>query len=83
MVALFPFCFGVSSVKLNIRKKGTLIIKGLVGNLVICKVVGTYGFPVYLFILGPGHLPYSYLDPLCTSLVYYHRVGSLWAAPRH
>ena len=30
----FPVCLGVSLAKLNIRKKGTLIIKGSVGNLV-------------------------------------------------
>ena len=30
---LLPFYFGVSSLKLNSRKKGTLIIHGLLGNL--------------------------------------------------
>ena len=28
--ALLPFVFGVSSIKPNIRKKGTLIVKGLI-----------------------------------------------------
>ena len=32
-VPFFPFQFGVSLLKLNIRKKGTLIIMGLLGNL--------------------------------------------------
>ena len=32
--ALLPFYFGVSLLKLNSRKKGTLIISGLLGNLV-------------------------------------------------
>ena len=31
--ALLPFLFGVSLLKLNSRKKGTLIINGLLGNL--------------------------------------------------
>ena len=35
VVPMFPFLFGVSLLKLNIRKKGTLIIKGLLGNLVL------------------------------------------------
>ena len=29
----FPFYFGISLLKLNIRKKGTLVIEGLLGNL--------------------------------------------------
>ena len=34
VVRFFPFCFWGSLFKLTIRKKGTLIIKGLMGNLV-------------------------------------------------
>ena len=30
-----PFYLGVSLLKLNSRKKGTLIVKGLLGNLVM------------------------------------------------
>ena len=30
-----PFCFRVPLLKLSIRKKGTLIIKGLLRNLVV------------------------------------------------
>ena len=33
MVPFFPFYFGVSLFKLNTRKKGTLILKGLLGKL--------------------------------------------------
>ena len=33
----FPFCVGVSLLKLNGRKKRTLIIEGLLGNLVKVK----------------------------------------------
>ena len=33
VVHFFRFYFGVSLLKLNMRKKGTLIIKGLLGNL--------------------------------------------------
>ena len=35
VVPFCPFCLGVSLLKPNIRKKGTLIIKGLLGNLVL------------------------------------------------
>ena len=35
VVPFCPFYFGVSLLKLNSRKKGTLIINGLLGNLVI------------------------------------------------
>ena len=35
MVPFCPFCFGVSLLQLNSRKKGTLILNGLLGNLVI------------------------------------------------
>ena len=31
----FPFYLGVSLLKLNSRKKGTLFMKGLLGNLVL------------------------------------------------
>ena len=34
VVPFFPFYLGVSLLKLNSRKKGTLIIMGLLGNLV-------------------------------------------------
>ena len=34
VVPLFPFYLGVSLGELNIRKKGTLIIQGSLGNLV-------------------------------------------------
>ena len=33
VVPFFRFYVGVSLLKLNIRKKGTLIIRGLLGNL--------------------------------------------------
>ena len=33
VVPFCPFYFGVSFLKLNSRKKGTLIINGLLGNL--------------------------------------------------
>ena len=33
-VPFYPFCLGVSLLKLNSRKKGTLMIRGLLGNLV-------------------------------------------------
>ena len=33
VVPFAPFCFGVSLLKLKIRKKGTRIIKGLLWNL--------------------------------------------------
>ena len=33
-----PFCFKVPLLKLNIRIKGTLIMKGLLGNLVISSI---------------------------------------------
>ena len=33
VVPFCPFCFGVSLLKLNSGKKGTLIINGLLGNL--------------------------------------------------
>ena len=33
VVPFFPFCLGVSLLKLNSRKKDTLSIKGLLGNL--------------------------------------------------
>ena len=33
VVSFFPFYLGVSLLKLNSRKKGTLIFKGLPGNL--------------------------------------------------
>ena len=35
---LFPFYFGVSLFNLDIRKEGTLIIMGLLGNLVFKKM---------------------------------------------
>ena len=35
VVPFCPFNFGVSLLKLNSRKKGTLIINGLLGNLVL------------------------------------------------
>ena len=35
---LFPFHFGVSGFKLNTRKKGTLILTGLLGNLAIVRL---------------------------------------------
>ena len=34
VVPFYPFCLGVSLLKLKSRKKGTLIIRGLLGNLV-------------------------------------------------
>ena len=34
VVPVFPFCFEVFLLKLNIREKGNLIIKGLLGNVV-------------------------------------------------
>ena len=33
VVGFYPFYFGVSLLKLNSRKKGTLVIMGLLGNL--------------------------------------------------
>ena len=33
VIPFCPFCFRVPLLKLNIRKKGTLIIKGLLRNL--------------------------------------------------
>ena len=33
VVPVFPFCLGVSLLKLNVRKMGACIIKGLLGNL--------------------------------------------------
>ena len=36
-VPFCPFYFGVSFLKLNSRKKGTLIINGLLGNLGTCR----------------------------------------------
>ena len=43
---LFLFYFGVSLLKLNIRKKGTLIIQGLLGNLAfIASLFGGLGLP--------------------------------------
>ena len=36
VVPCLPFYLGVSLLKLNIWKKGTLIVKGLLGNLVYC-----------------------------------------------
>ena len=40
VVPFYPFSFGVPLLKPNSRKKGTLIIKGLLGNLVISRVIG-------------------------------------------
>ena len=38
VVPFYPFSFWVPLLNPNSRKKGTLIIKGLLGNLVIDKV---------------------------------------------
>ena len=43
VVPFFPFCLGVSLLKLNGRKKGTIIIKGLLGNLVPVEMYGSRG----------------------------------------
>ena len=41
VVPFCPFYLGVSLLKLNSRKKGTLIIKGLLGNLVMYCILCT------------------------------------------
>ena len=51
---LFPF-FGVSLLKLNLRKQGTLIVKGLLENLE--KVTSSWGprgawYVVPMYLLG-------------------------------
>ena len=40
---LLPFFFWGSLIKPNSKKKGTLIIKGLLGNLVGVRIRGTLG----------------------------------------
>ena len=47
VVPFCPFCLGVSLLKPNMRKKGTLIIKGLLGNLVLGSD-NLFHFPVLL-----------------------------------
>ena len=42
VVPFYPFYFGVSLLKQNSRKKGTLITKGLLGNLVIVVMMSYY-----------------------------------------
>ena len=37
MVLFCPFYLGVSLLKPNIRRKGTLIVRGLLGDLVIIR----------------------------------------------
>ena len=46
---LFPSYFGVSLLKLNIRKKGTLILKELLGNLVFAWTFREGGRVMHLY----------------------------------
>ena len=46
IVSFFPFYLGVSLLRFNARKKGTLIIKGLLGNL------GAHSFRAKTGIMG-------------------------------
>ena len=54
VVPFYPFHFGVSLCKQNSRKKGTVIFKGLLGNLVLLRfpvcVSGGLGFKVWAFV---------------------------------
>ena len=43
MVHFCPFDFGLSSLKLNIRKKGTLTIRGPLEDLVQCQEINLLG----------------------------------------
>ena len=47
VVPFSPFCYGVSLLKPNSSKKGTLIIKGLLGNLVVDYSISWYTIEYY------------------------------------
>ena len=51
VVPFYPFYLGVSLLKLNSRKKGTLIIKGLLGNLEMNRGSQSCG-PIYHILSG-------------------------------
>ena len=56
-VPFYPFSFWVPLLKPNSRKKGTLIIKGLLGNLVILLLCRTGALKAVFYIL-PGSPKY-------------------------
>ena len=54
VVPFYPFSFWVPLLKPNSREKGTLIIKGLLGNLVSNWLAVDSGFRLPVNILSPA-----------------------------